>query len=305
MSKIIIAGGSGLLGMRLSYMLHERGHDIVHLSREPMQDKGYQTFGWNPTADFLDETPLSYTNYIINLAGAGVADRHWTVSRKKLIIQSRVDSALVFKKRIAEGKIPNLKAYISASAIGFYGNRGDELLSEEDTSGMTGFLPESVKAWENAIAEVQKTGIRTIAIRIGVVLSSKGGALPKMMMPLRLFSASYFGDGRQWLSWIHIDDLCRIFIKAVEDNEMAGTFNGVSPNPVSNLEFVATLRNAMNKPAILMPVPAFLLRSTMGEMADIVLDSSRVSSKKIERSGYVFHYPELLPALHDILRRKI
>ncbi len=305
MPTVLIAGGTGLIGTRLSHILQEKGYKVAHLSRNPDPNSPFQVYSWNSEKGTLDMQAFQDCNYIINLAGARIADKNWSRSRKKRIISSRVNSALLISKYIADNSIPHLKAYISASAIGFYGNRGEELLDEDSQSGQHGFLPESVVAWENAIDEVAANGVRTVAFRIGIVLSSRGGALNKLMLPLKLLASPYFGNGQQWFSWIHIDDLCRLFVMAIEEEKINGAYNAVSPNPVRNKEFVETLKNAMHALAYVFPIPTFALRAAMGEMADVVLDSTKVASKKIEKSGFVFHFPELLPALHDILRRKI
>lgn len=305
MIRILIAGGSGLLGMRLSKILSENGHEVFHLSRQPDSNTPYKTLAWNPSAGEIDESCLPEIDFIINLAGAGIAERLWTDSRKKLIISSRVDSTMLFKKLIADGKMPKLKAYISASAIGFYGNRGEELLFEHIEPGSSGFLPEVVKAWEDSILQIKETGVRTVAFRIGIVLSTKGGALPKMMLPVKLLTAPVFGAGNQWVSWIHIDDLCRMITMAVENPSLSGIYNAVSPNPARNKDLMKAIKQVQNLPAILVSIPEWLLRTIMGALADTVLDSTQVSSALIQNKGFEFKFPELIPALDDLKRRRI
>ncbi|MEZ4955236.1 MAG: TIGR01777 family oxidoreductase [Saprospiraceae bacterium] len=304
MSNILIAGGTGLLGMRLSHLLKEKGHHVFHLSRKQNLNATYPAYQWDLEKKFIDPAAMEKAEVIINLAGAGVADARWTDARKQLIIDSRVDSALLLKSFIENKKTP-ARAYLSASAVGYYGNRGDQLLKETDPPGEEGFLPESVIAWEKAIDQVAETGIRTVAFRIGIVLSTKGGALEKMLLPFNFFNGTYFGDGSMYYSWIHIDDIANMFIEAVDNEAYRGYYNGVGPHPATNKEIILACKKALEKPAIILPAPAIVLRTAMGEMADMILDSTRVSSEKIERAGFQFQFPELLPAIKDLLARKL
>lgn len=277
---------------------------MAHLSRNRNLDAPFPAYKWDLDKKTIDYEALEQADYIINLAGAGVADKRWTAARKKIVIDSRVDTTILLKSFIENKKTP-AKAYLSASAIGYYGNRPEELLKEEDGPGKEGFLPESVVAWENAIDEVASTGIRTVAIRIGIVLSTKGGALEKMLLPFKFLNGTYFGDGSMYYSWIHIDDIARMFIEAIENEQYAGYYNGVAPNPVTNKEIVLACKEALDKPAIITPAPAFALRMAMGEMADMILDSAKVSSKKIEDVGFQFQFPEILPAIKDLIVREV
>lgn len=304
MSNILIAGGTGLLGMRLSHLLKEKGHQVFHLSRKQNLNATFPAYQWDLEKQYIDPAVMEKAEVIINLAGAGVADARWTDARKQLIIDSRVDSALLLKSFIENKKTP-ARAYLSASAVGYYGNRGDQLLKETDPPGEEGFLAESVIAWEKAIDQVAETGIRTVAFRIGIVLSTKGGALEKMLLPFQFFNGTYFGDGSMYYSWIHIDDIANMFIEAVDNEAYRGYYNGVGPHPATNKEIILACKKALEKPAIILPAPAIVLRTAMGEMADMILDSTRVSSEKIERAGFQFQFPELLPAIKDLLARKL
>jgi uncharacterized protein len=304
MSTILIAGGTGLVGKHLSQMLQSAGHTVLHLSRKQDLKAKYPAYAWDLAKKTIDQAAVDRADYIINLAGAGIADERWTPERKRLIISSRVDSTLLLKAAIERRPSPP-KAYISASAIGFYGSRGDQLLTEADEAGTNSFLAESVSKWEQAVEKIAETGLRTVVIRIGVVLSTQGGALEKMLIPFNFFNATYFGHGQQWMSWVHIDDLCRMFIEAIDNERFSGIYNGVAPHPFRNKDLVCELKKAIGKPAIMLPAPEIALRIAMGEMADVVFDSTRVSSKKIEATGFKFQFPELLPALKDLLRRKI
>lgn len=303
MSNILIAGGSGLIGQRLSKLLAERGHAVAHLSRSKPGNSPYPVFQWDPAQGEIEAEAIRQADYVINLAGAGIADKPWTAARKELIIRSRTDSARLLQESFTRFD-HQPKAYISASAIGYYGNRGDEWLDETAAPG-SGFLAESSVAWEKSIAKVAQSGIRTAALRIGIVLSTQGGAMEKMLLPFNFGLGTYFGDGSQWYSWIHIDDLCQMFVKVLEDDAMQGFYNGVAPEPVTNKELVAQMKTALGKPGLILPAPAIALRLAMGEMADVILSSARVSSRKIETAGFAFRFPRLLPALKDLLERKV
>ncbi|MEK7258079.1 MAG: TIGR01777 family oxidoreductase [Bacteroidota bacterium] len=303
-STVLIAGGTGLIGSRLSRMLQEQGYQVLHLSRRKNPNAEFPAYSWDVEKGIVDEEAVQKADFIINLAGAGIAEKRWTESRKKLIIDSRVQSALLLKNSLAKKTSP-LKAYLSASAIGYYGNRGEEWLRENDPPGKKGFLSESVQAWENSIRQVEATGVRTVAFRIGVVLSTQGGALKEMLLSFKFFVGTYFGNGRQWYSWIHIEDLCRMFIEAIENERFAGIYNAVAPQPERNKDFVLAIKKALKKPALVLPAPAFALRLALGEMADAVLGGSKVSSEKVRQAGFQFQFPELQPALEDVFRRKI
>lgn len=303
MATTLIAGGSGMIGTRLSQLLREKGYEVLHLSRRKRPDAEFETFQWDTDKGDIDREAIERADYVVNLAGAGIADKPWSDRRKKVIIDSRVDTARLLKKGFEQyGKKP--AAYLSSAAIGIYGDRGDEVMDENSAHG-DGFLTQSCEAWESAIDEVRQTGIRTVTFRIGIVLSTEDGALPRLMMPLNFFIAPYFGNGRQWYSWVHIDDVCRGFIHALEDETLSGTYNLVSPDPVRNRELMQELIAVRRRPALLMPVPAFALRLVLGEMSHTVLDSTRVSSEKIEQTGFEFAFDNVRPALKDLLERKV
>ncbi|MEM9920455.1 MAG: TIGR01777 family oxidoreductase [Bacteroidota bacterium] len=303
MSTILISGGSGLIGSRMSQLLTEKGYTVIHLSRNPSKKAGYDSYRWDLDKDYIDNEAIQRADYVVSLAGAGIADKRWTPSRKKLIIDSRVRSNLLLKKSFEQlGKVP--KAYVAASAIGYYGDRGETLVNETSGPGK-GFLPESCIAWENAIHAVNDNGWRSVILRVGIVLSTRGGALEKMIQPMAFRMGAYFGNGQQYYSWIHIDDLCRMFIWSIENEEAKGIYNAVSPYPVSNKQLAYDLGRAMDRKALILPTPAAALRIAMGEMADVVLTSTRVSAQKMLDAGFGFQYPAILPALKDVLDRKI
>jgi uncharacterized protein (TIGR01777 family) len=300
MATVLIGGGTGLIGTRLSQLLKAKYYKVSHLSRTARPNAEFPAYQWDVEAGTIDEAAVQQADYVINLAGAGIADRPWTKARKKLIISSRVQSAGLLADTFQRlGHFP--KAFVSSSAIGYYGDRGNEWMSEETTPG-EGFLSESTEAWESAIQGVAATGVRTVGLRIGIVLSTQGGALEKMLIPFRFYTGTYFGNGEQWYSWVHIDDICRMFIHALETPSMEGFYNGVAPNPVTNKRLVTEMKEAMDSPAIIMPAPAFTLRLAMGEMADAVLYSTRALADKIKKTGFTYQYPVIDKALEDLLK---
>lgn len=304
MKTVLIGGGTGLIGQRLSQLLQKEGYRVLHLSRRPDPEAAFPAFAWDPFKGEIDQAVVEQADFIINLAGAGIADAPWTRERKRLIIESRTRSLALLRDAVAARKTPP-EAFLSASAIGYYGDRGEELLKETDPPGESGFLPESVTRWEGAILTIDDLGIRTVGFRIGIVLSTQGGALEKMMLPARFRIGGYFGDGRQWYSWIHIDDLCRMFLFALEQPDLGGFFNAAAPTPVRNKELVRELSAAMGKPAFLVPGPEPVLRLALGEMAETILSSTRVSAEKILETGFSFRFPTLRPALEDLIERKV
>lgn len=298
MAKILITGGTGLVGRTLSKLLHEKGHQIVHLSRSANSSVGYTTYQWDIDSQYIDEKAFTGVEYIIHLAGAGVADKRWTEARKKVIIDSRVDSIKLLKKYVEELQVP-LRQFISASAIGYYGmDTGSQLLTEDSSSG-SDYLAEVVKLWEEEADEFD-TICPVSKIRIGVVLSSNGGAMREILKPIQWLVGAPLGSGKQVMSWIHIDDLVRIF-EHVLDHELSGIYNAVAPNPVSNEALTKTLAKAVNKPLWLPNVPAFTMKLLLGEMSQIVLGGNHVSAKKIQSTGFKFLFYNIEESVNDLV----
>lgn len=303
MRSVLIAGGTGLIGTQLSKLLSEQGFEVRHLSRDPRPDAPYPTYAWDVDKGTIDVKALENIDYIINLAGAGVADKPWTQVRKRLIIDSRVKSNQLLKRQIlAMPEKP--KAFISSAAVGYYGDNPSEQWVNEDAAPGIGFLPESCIAWEASIRSLSETGLRTVGLRVGIVLSTKGGALPKLLEPMKFGTAPYFGTGQTWYPWIHIDDLCRMFMFALQDEDMQGFFNAVAPNPVRNRELIKTASKIFAPRAINIPAPAFALRVVLGELADAILTGVRASSAKIQKEGFDFEYPQLEEALQNLKTTK-
>lgn len=297
MPTVLLAGGSGLIGTRLTELLHLRAYTVRLLTRNP---KGPQQFAWDPARGTVDDAAFPEVDYVINLAGEGIADQRWTDDRKRAIIESRVKSARLLRDSFQRLHIQP-KAYLSASAIGYYGNTGERRLREIDPPVEDSFMVQCCQAWEQAADEVAALGIRTVKFRIGVVLAKEGGALLEFIKPLRFGVGTYFGDGRAWYSWIHRNDLCRAFIWAMENEAIEGVYNAVAPQPERNKALIQAAARAMNKNAMLVPVPAFTLRLALGEMSSVVLNSNLISAEKIQAAGFVFEYPEVSAALQHIL----
>jgi hypothetical protein len=298
--KVLITGGTGLIGSRLTELLLEKGYEVAYLSRRQSGGTRVKAYPWDLQKGYVAEEAIRGADCIIHLAGAGVADERWTARRKREILESRTQSSRLLYEGLQ--RVPNqVKTFLSASAIGIYGaDRGDQLLTETSPPG-NDFLAEVTKAWEGAVQPVTGLGIRTVLLRIGIVLSGKGGALAKMAQPVRLGAGSPLGSGKQWVSWIHVDDLCRLFMYALENPDVRGPYNAVAPEPATNEALTKQIAEVLGKPLFLPNVPAFALRLAVGEMADAVLGSAKVSSQKVAQAGFTYQFPALTPALRDLL----
>ena len=298
---ILITGGSGLVGRYLTSLLLENGYLVSHLSRKQDQFGRVRVYRWDPEKGILDPSIFQGIDHIIHLAGANIGEHRWSAKRKEEILRSRVDSTNLLYKTIHENNIP-LKAFISASAVGYYGSATtDKIFTETDPPG-TDFLAKTCIQWEEAADLFEKSGIRTVKVRTAVVLEKSDSALSKLMMPAKFGFLVQTGDGRQYMPWIHISDLCRIYLNVIEDQTLSGAHNAVAPQHVTHREFVKTLARVMRRPVFPVPVPGFLLRGTLGEMSDVVLKGGRVSSEKIVRTGFSFSFGNLEEALTDILK---
>lgn len=292
MTKILITGGTGLVGKHLSKELKAKGYEVAILSRNPKQENEYQ---WDISTNYIDEKALKSTSYIIHLAGAGIVEKRWTNKRKKILINSRVDSANLLFEKVKKLNIP-IKGFISASGIGYYGAITSNIIFTETDAPKKDFISKICVAWENAAEQFESINIPATILRTGIVLSNKGGALTKMNTPLFL---SILGTGKQFMPWIHIEDLSNLFIKAIEDNNFKGIFNAVAPNEDTNSSFTKTLAKVLKKLVLPIYAPSFVLKLILGELAIILLKGSRVSSKKITKQ-YQFKFNNLNDALNDI-----
>ncbi|MFI5160131.1 MAG: TIGR01777 family oxidoreductase [Sphingobacteriales bacterium] len=295
---VLITGGTGSVGKPLTDALLDKGYKVSHLSRKPGQDTRVITFLWDVPKGEIDERCIDGIDIVIHLAGAGIADKRWTDKRKKEIVESRTSSI-----RLIYGLIKNkpnkVNSIISAAAIGYYGDRADELMTEDIAPG-PGFMPECCVAWENAIDEGKALGLRIVKLRTGVVLDKRGGALPQMAKPVKLFAGAAFGNGRQWIPWIHWQDAVDMYLHAIDDINLTGTYNMVAPNPVTNKQLMKAIAAQLHKPLWPINVPAFAFKLLMGEMSIIILGSTKVSAQKIQDEGFEFKYPELKGALKQI-----
>lgn len=296
--RILITGGTGLIGTMVTHKLLELGHEVKLLSRNPKPHPGVKMYSWDIKKGYIDPEALKGTDAILHMAGESIAGGRWTLERKKTIIDSRSESIRLIYKNLSQME-HEVRSCVSSGAIGYYGDRSDHWMKEEEDPG-TGFLSESCIEWEKAVQEGNSLGLRIAQIRVGMVLSRSGGALKPLETLTGYFLASPLGKGNQWMSWIHIEDMAEIFIEVLENSHLSGIFNAVSPHPVTNQEFTHSLAKAMHKPIFLPPVPSWVLKMVLGEMAHVVLDSTRVSSKKTENTGFQFSYRNLDRALENL-----
>jgi len=298
MAKILITGGTGLIGQRLTELLNSRGHEVVLLSRTPNKDK--KIYVWDLEKRWIDPEAFDRVDYIMHLAGAGIADKPWTKERKREIIDSRVVSAEVLAEQCAENNI-RLKGFISASAIGYYPLKNDLPPQTEDDSPGDTFLSKVCVEWEASVDRFEAVADFVSKVRIGLVLSKNGGALDKLIPPVKYYVGAGLGSGLQAMPWIHIDDVCNIFIHLME-NQLAGTYNAVGPEMANNETFMQTLADIMDRPLLFANVPEFVIKLVAGEMSVLVLKAAPVSCAKIEEKDFHFDFPTLNTALSDILK---
>jgi uncharacterized protein (TIGR01777 family) len=301
MEKVLITGGDGLVGRHLTDKLQANGYEVAVLSRSEKMSKKISYFKWNVEQQHIDPKAIENVSYIIHLAGAGIADKNWTKQRKREIISSRVDSAKLIYDQLPENH--QVKAIISASGAGYYGAvTSDRIFTEEDESA-NDFLGDVCMQWETAIDTYKEKNIRTVKLRTGLVLSSSGGGLERMAKPFKLGFGAAIGSGKQYLPWIHIDDLCEMYLFAIQNDTVTGAYNAVVPTHITNREFSVALAKRLAKKIRLPNVPGFLLNLYLGEMAVLLLKGSRVSSQKIQDQGFKFHYTEIEKALENSLKK--
>jgi uncharacterized protein len=299
--NILITGATGLIGTRLTELLTERGHQVFHLSRS-RKSSAIKSFQWDIQRQTLDPASLEVTDVIIHLAGAPVSEKRWTKKRMDEIIESRTASTQLLFHSLKQSK-SSVKTFISASGINYYGYGDSKTIFTEDSAPANDFLAKVTRQWEEEAERVSELGIRVVRVRIGVVLSDRGGALKELARPVKWLAGAALGSGDQVLSWIHIDDLCGIIMKAIDDDSIRGAYNAVAPNPVSNREMMKAIAKVLHKPLFLPDVPSFLLKIILGGMAEMVVRGINVSGAKIREAGYAFRYSKLKDALRDLLDR--
>lgn len=300
--RILVSGASGLVGSAVAGALRGAGHTVDALVRPGINPQGgSRPVRWNPVSGELDRAAAEGADAVVNLAGASIASGRWNEKRKKLLRTSRVEATrnLVTGLLQLDGRP---QVFVSASAMGYYGNRGDEMLTEESAPGED-FLSVLAQDWEKEAARAADFGIRAVMLRFGVILAPHGGALERMLLPFQLGLGGRLGSGRQWMSWLTLPEAVHLIRQAIENDELSGPVNAVAPNPVTNAEFTRTLGKVLGRPTVF-PAPAFALRLALGEMADaLLLSSQRVVPLKLQARGYPFQHPELEGGLRVVLAR--
>ncbi|MFS4416711.1 TIGR01777 family oxidoreductase [Maribacter sp. 2307ULW6-5] len=298
--KVLVTGATGLVGSSIVAVCREKGYEVNYLTtrREKIKNEvGYRGFFWNPAKGEMDTACLEGVQMVINLAGASISQR-WTATNRKVILDSRIDSLRTLRKGMgAAGH--TVTSVVSASAIGIYPSSLEKFY-EEDAPGVdNSFLGEVVEAWEKEADTLALPGVKVAKVRIGLVMSANGGALPEMARPIKYFAGAAFGHGNQWQSWIHVKDLARMFL-FIGENALDGVYNGVAPNPVTNSKLVKKIAEVLSKPLFLPNVPKAIMQLVLGDMSYILFASQRVSSKKIEEEGFVFDHYNICSALNEI-----
>ena len=298
MTRIVVTGATGLVGTRLVAELEQSGAQVIRAVRRPVVEAARELF-WDPDKGQIDAARLEGVDAVVHLAGENIAGRRWSEAFKREIRESRVKGTRLVSEAIA-GLRAKPQALVCASAIGYYGDRGDEVLSEAATPG-NDFLAQVCREWEAACQPARDAGVRVVNVRIGVILSADGGALKKMLTPFKLGAGGRIGDGRQYMSWVALDDVVGAIQFALAKPQANGAMNLVAPGAVTNLEFTKTLGRVLGRPTIF-PMPSFAARLAFGEMADaLMLSSTRVVPQALTVAGYQFRQPELEPALRHLL----
>jgi uncharacterized protein len=302
---VTITGGTGLIGKALKQLLLQKGYKVFILTRgKKVNEENVEYVHWDIAKQEIDKRAITETDHIIHLAGAGIADKRWTKKRKREIVESRTKSGEFLVNALKT--IPNdVKTVVSASAIGWYGP--DPVVPNpnpfvETAPSADNFLGNTCRAWESSIAPVATLGKRLVIFRTGIVLSKEGGALKEFIKPIHVGVGAILGSGKQMISWIHIDDICRLYVEAIENNELSGIYNAASSTPVTNKELVMQLASRIRgRFFIPMHVPAFVLKTMVGELSIEVLKSTTVSNKKIRRAGFQFAFPTIDSAIEELV----
>ncbi|HEX6044330.1 MAG TPA: TIGR01777 family oxidoreductase [Pyrinomonadaceae bacterium] len=299
--KILVSGSHGLVGSALIDLLTTEGHEVVRLVRSG-RNVGSPEIEWHPDRGLIDSEHLEGLDAVVHLAGESIASGRWTSEKKRAILESRVNGTQLLSESLAKLSRPPA-VFLSASGIGYYGSRGDEQLTEQSASG-DDFLAHVCREWENATTAATEKGIRTVIARFGIILDAKGGALAQMLTPFRMGVGGRVGSGKQWMSWIALEDVVRAIRFLLRDGVVNGPVNFVSPFPVTNAEFTKTLGQVLSRPTMF-PIPAFGVRVAFGEMGDaLLLSSQKVEPAVLQARGYAFLWPRLEPTLRKLLHRE-
>lgn len=297
METILITGGTGTIGKRLSQILTEKGYAVRHLSRSPSPTTSYPAFKWNIEEKYINPKALNNIDHIIHLSGENVGEGRWSSSRKKRILSSRVDTVHLLKDNY---KGTPLKSFISASGISYYGSKTSPEIFKENAPAGNDFLAQVSAKWEDAVRQFSATN-RTVILRTGVVLSPGEGALEKLSKPINMGIGSALGNGKQYVPWIHLEDICQMYVKAIEDNNMKGIYNAVASEHCTNEELTIAIAKQLGKKLWMPKVPSFVLHTLFGEMATIILEGSRIDNNKIKATGFHLEYDRLDKALNSLL----
>ncbi|MDB5274531.1 MAG: epimerase [Chitinophagaceae bacterium] len=304
MKTVLVAGSSGLVGKNLTSLLKQKGFRVHTLSNSLSTNIAIGRFHWSPNVGEIDATCLEGVDYVINLSGAGLFDHRWTKSYKQKIIESRTKSTELLVHTIVKGQFP-IAVFINASATGIYGSNTSDRWVNEETQPDNDFLAEVVKQWEESLLKQDELKTRKVCLRFGIVLSNQGGALPQLAAPVRGFIGSPFGTGNQYISWIHLQDLSRLMVFALEHSSMEGAYNAVSDQPVTNEEMIKEIAKQLHRTLWMPHVPAFVLNLILGkERAAALLGGNRVENEKIRTKGFEFEYKTLTQALHNFFSSK-
>lgn len=298
--SVLITGGSGLIGRYLTRLLLDRGYKVSHLSRKAGPSGSVAVFKWDPENNIIDPSAINGIDHIIHLAGANIGEGRWTPSRKSEILRSRIDSASLLFNTIKQGNY-RVRSFISASAVGYYGAVTSERIFTETDPPDSDFLGSTCTLWEESADKFSSLGIRTVKIRTGVVMERSDGALSRFLSAARFGLFPVLGGGHQYMPWIHMTDLCEIYLMALCDASMSGSYNAVSPCHINNIDFMRILAHVKGKPFFHPPVPASILKIIMGESSVVALKGSRISSEKIIQQGFTFRFTDPEVALRDVL----
>ncbi|NIJ55535.1 TIGR01777 family oxidoreductase [Dyadobacter arcticus] len=300
--KVLITGGTGSIGKRLTELLLKKGYEVAYLSRKKKAIPSVQVFEWDVEKGYLEQGALDNLHFLIHLAGAGVAEGRWTDKQKKIIISSRTDTITFLANQLKQKNILPA-AFISASGSSYYGADSGNTRNTEASPPANDFLSHVTLEWEKAADLIKNQEVRTVKLRTGVVISKEGGAMPKIALPARFGFGAPLGSGKQWVPWIHMDDICQMYIDALENDFWDGAYNAVAPNPVTNEELTKQICIALDKPQWLPNVPAFALKLAFGEMASVVLGSSYLVNERIRKdTEFVYAFPNIKEAVKDVLQ---